>query len=153
MSQVGCDGAIVTTLNELDLSGVDVLKDSLGALAARLAAHDATDRLGRDDLVETGVWQWGLRADVIALVEGYLGLPARYCEPEVRRERADGREDTVRQWHRDPEDHRMFKMLIWLDDVGPAGGAFEWLPRPYTEAATAGSTTWPGSWARTKWNV
>ena len=138
VSQVGHDGAIVTTLNELDLSGIDALKDSLGALAARLAAQSATDRLGRDGLVETGVWQWGLRADVLALVEGYLGLPARYCEPEVRRERADGREDTVRQWHRDPEDHRMFKMLIWLDDVGPAGGAFEWLPRPYTEPATRG---------------
>jgi hypothetical protein len=62
-----------------------------------------------------------------------LGLPTQYCEPEVRRERANGREDTVRQWHVDPEDHRMFKVIIWLDDVSLAGGAFEWLPRRYTD--------------------
>jgi hypothetical protein len=87
-------------------------------------------------LIETGAWQWGVRTDVLALVENYLGLPALYCEPEVRREPANGREDTVRQWHQDPEDHRMFKVIIWLNDVSPAGGAFEWLPRTYTEEAT-----------------
>jgi len=35
-----------------------------------------------------------------------------------------------------PEDHRMFKIIIWLNDVSPAGGAFEWLPRPRTQEAT-----------------
>jgi hypothetical protein len=133
VSQLRREGAIVTTLDELGLSGTDALKESLATLATRLAAHTGSDRLGRDDLVETGAWQWGLRTDVLALVENYLGLPAQYCEPEVRRERANGRLDTVRQWHVDPEDHRMFKVIIWLDDVSPDGGAFEWLPRRYTE--------------------
>jgi hypothetical protein len=127
------EGAIVTTLDELGLSGTDALKESLGALATRLAAHMGSDRLGRDDLLETGAWQCWLRPDVLALVENYLGLPAQYCEPKVRRERANGREDTVRQWHVDPEDHRMIKVIIWLNDVSPAGGAFEWLPRRYTD--------------------
>jgi hypothetical protein len=133
VSRLRREGAIVTTLDDLGLSGIDALKESLGTLASRLAAHTGSDRLGRDDLVETGAWQWGLRTDVLALVENYLGLPAQYCEPELRRERANGRVDTVRQWHVDPEDHRMFKVIIWLDDVSPAGGAFEWLPRRYTE--------------------
>jgi hypothetical protein len=136
VSRLRREGAIVTTLDEFDLSSTDALKESLGILAARLAAQTGSDRLGRDDLVETGVWQWGLRTDVLALVENYLGLPAQYCEPEVRREPANGRYSTVRQWHRDPEDHRMFKIIIWLQDVSPAGGAFEWLPRSHTEAVT-----------------
>jgi hypothetical protein len=136
VSQLRRDGAIVTTLDELGLSGIDDLKASLATLAARLGAQHGSDRLSRDDVVETGAWRWGLQSDVLALVEGYLGLPALYCEPEVRRERANGRRDTVRQWHVDPEDHRMFKMIVWLHDVSPAGGAFEWLPRSYTEAAT-----------------
>jgi hypothetical protein len=135
VSQLRREGAIVTTLDELGLSGIDALKESLSTLAARLAAHTGSDSLGRDDLVETGAWQWGVRTDVLALVENYLGLPAQYCEPEVRRERANGLESTVRQWHIDPEDHRMFKVIIWLHDVSPVGGAFEWLPRSSTEAA------------------
>ena len=136
VSRLRREGAIVTTLDELGLSGIQALKESLSTLAARLADHQASDRLGRDDLIETGAWQWGLQTDVLALVENYLGLPALYCEPEVRREPANGRQDTVRQWHRDPEDHRMFKIIIWLNDVSPAGGAFEWLPRPRTQEAT-----------------
>jgi len=136
VSRLRREGAIVTTLDELGLSGIQALKESLSTLAARLADHHASDRLGRDDLIETGAWQWGLQTDVLALVENYLGLPALYCEPEVRREPANGRQDTVRQWHRDPEDHRMFKIIIWLNDVSPAGGAFEWLPRPRTQEAT-----------------
>jgi hypothetical protein len=135
VSRLRGEGAIVTTLDELGLSDTDTLKESLGNLATRLVDHTGSDRLGRDDLLETGAWQWGLRTDVLALVENYLGLPAQYCEPEVRRERANGRVDTVRQWHVDPEDHRMFKVIIWLDDVSPAGGAFEWLPRRYTAEA------------------
>jgi hypothetical protein len=51
----------------------------------------------------------------------------------VRRESADGRCYGARQWHRDIEDHRMFKILIWLDDVGPGDGAFEWIPSWLTE--------------------
>jgi len=136
VSRLRREGAIVTTLDELGLSGIQALKESLSTLAARLADHHASDRLGRDDLIETGAWQWGLQTDVLALVENYLGLPALYCEPEVRREPANGRQDTVRQWHRDPEDHRMFKIIIWLNDVSPAGGAFEWVPRPRTQEAT-----------------
>jgi hypothetical protein len=136
LTQVRREGAVVTTLDELGLSGVDTLKESLGTLAARLAVHHESDKLSRDDLVEAGVWQWGVQTDVLALVENYLGLPALYCEPELRREPANGRRDTVRQWHRDPEDHRMFKIIIWLEDVSPDGGAFEWLPRPHTEEAT-----------------
>jgi hypothetical protein len=136
VSRLRREGAIVTTLDDLCLSGIDALKESLGTLAARLAAQEGSDELSRDDLVETAAWQWGLRTDVLALVENYLGLPALYCEPQVRRERVNGRRDTVRQWHIDPEDHRMFKIIAWLNDVSPAGGAFEWLPRPYTEAAT-----------------
>jgi hypothetical protein len=136
VSQLRREGAIVTKLDELGLSGVDALKESLGTLAARLADQRGSDELSRDDLLEAGAWQWGLRTDVLALVENYLGLPALYCEPQVRREPANGRGDTVRQWHRDPEDHRMFKMIMWLNDVSPAGGAFEWLPRPHTEEAT-----------------
>src|SRR6516165_5068544 len=73
VSRLRREGAIVTTLDELGLSGIQALKESLSTLAARLADHHASDRLGRDDLIETGAWQWGLQTDVLALVENYLG--------------------------------------------------------------------------------
>jgi hypothetical protein len=87
-----------------------------------------------EHLGEIEMWQWGLREDVLDLAEGYLRLPAWYHGAELRRERADGRQDDVRQWHRDIEDHRMFKILVWVDDVAPMDGAFAWIPRDLTDS-------------------
>ncbi len=141
LNDVTVTGVAITSLDTIGLSDVEPLKASLGRLAAGLEAQPSTDqstlRSSRAELLdEMEVWRWGLREDVLDLVEGYLGLPARYFGPEVRRELADGRQDAARGWHRDIEDHRVFKVLVWIDDVGPMDGAFEWVPRDLTGATT-----------------
>ena len=70
------------------------------------------------------------------MVENYLGLPARYAGAGVRCERATGEAVGVRQWHRDVEDHRMLKLLVWLNDVDDEGGPFEYVDRAHTPALT-----------------
>lgn len=141
LSEVANTGVALTSLDTLGLSGTETLKESLARLAPRLDAHPSTEIsctwATRPELLdEIDLWHWGLREDVLDLVEGYLKLPARYDGPEVRRELADGRQAEVRQWHRDIEDHRVFKLLVWIDDVGPKDGAFEWIPRNLTDATT-----------------
>jgi hypothetical protein len=140
LNDVAVSGASITSLDALGLSGIDSMKESAARLGASLEADSSTGSPLRSDwselLDEIEMWQWGLREDVLDLAEAYLGLPAWYFGAEVRRERVDGRQDDVRQWHRDTEDQRMFKVLVWLDDVGPMDGAFEWIPRDLTDSTT-----------------
>jgi hypothetical protein len=138
LNEVAASGVAITTLDALGLSGIDSLKESASRLAAGLKADTSSDSgllsSWAELLDEIEMWQWGLREDVLDLAEGYLGLPAWYYGAQVRRERANGQQDTVRQWHRDIEDHRMFKVLVWIDDVAPMDGAFAWIPRDLTDS-------------------
>lgn len=74
------------------------------------------------------LYEWGLTEENLDLAERYLGLPASFLGASVRRERADGPANyPTRQWHKDIEDRRMLKVIIYLSDVGSGGGAFEYL--------------------------
>jgi hypothetical protein len=131
-------GAAVTTVDDLGLRGTEEMKAGAAALVARLerpagAAGDTVTAPQRAVLEEPAVWQWGLDGQLLDLVERYLGLPARYLGASVRRERATGVASGVRQWHRDIEDHRMLKVLLWLNDVDVDGGPFEYVDRSHTE--------------------
>jgi hypothetical protein len=131
------DGACLSSLDELAFPGTAQLKDGLGRLTASLASRAAgggdTTRPPLDAiLAESCVWQWGLNEDLLDMAEAYLGLPARYYGADLRLERATGRAAGVRQWHRDVEDHRMFKILLWLNDVETDGGPFEYVFRTHT---------------------
>lgn len=142
LEDIACNGVAITDLDTLGLSGTASLKQPLERLAADLGARVPSTQpyplcASRAELLEEiGVWQWGLREDVLDLVEGYLQLPARYYGPEVRREVADGQQKAIRHWHLDAEDHRVLRMLVWIYEVGPEGGAFEWIPRDRTSAIT-----------------
>jgi hypothetical protein len=78
------------------------------------------------------IYMWGLSPELLDLVENHIGLPIRYHGADLRREIADGKLNDVRQWHIDAEDHRMFKIILYLNDVQPGGGPFQYLPRALT---------------------
>jgi hypothetical protein len=138
LAAVRDEGAVVTSLDELAFGQIGQLKAGLGrlkeSLAGRPAAGDTVRPPLGEILGESDVWQWGLGEDVLDMAEAYLGLPARYYGADLRLERATGRTVGVRQWHRDVEDHRMFKILVWLNDVDVDGGPFEYVPRAHTDA-------------------
>ncbi|MGX5653835.1 hypothetical protein ACWKWC_03595 [Geodermatophilus nigrescens] len=132
------DGVCVTSLDRLAVTGTARLQVGLAALAERLAGRPRTgpdsSRPSLDEvLAEPGVWQWGLQHELLDLVEAHLGLPVRYHGADLRREDATARTIGVRQWHRDQEDHRMFKVLVWLNDVDLDGGPFEYVSRRHTD--------------------
>ena len=131
----------ITSLDALGLPGTEELKAGLLALNAdleRMPSADAdTTRPPLDDVLRSSaVIQWGLGEELLDLVENYLGLPARYYGADVRRECPTARAVGVRQWHRDVEDHRMFKILIWLNDVDAGGGPFEYVSHRHTDPLT-----------------
>jgi hypothetical protein len=141
LDEVRARGASTASLDALDLPGTAELKSAVQALMTEFAPGVGCDqdsvRFSRQRLHEQpAVWQWGLSEPLLDMVENYLGLPARYVGPAVRCERATGETVGVRQWHRDIEDRRMLKLLIWLNDVDDQGGPFEFVERAHTEDLT-----------------
>lgn len=138
IEEVEANGVAVSSLDELGIPGTDRLKGVLDGLRASLAARDpdgasALKPTHEELLADAELWRWGLQPELLDLVEAYIGLPITYYGAAVYREVADGRSEGTRQWHRDIEDHKVFKILIWLDDVSPRGGAFEYVPRPLSD--------------------
>jgi len=135
------DGATVTMLERLGMRETGALQRALTDLVARLADRPRDGRNTirpsvRELFADTGVWRWGLQEELLDLVENYIGLPLMYQGADVRCEVANGQVSGVRQWHCDVEDHRQFKIIVWLADVDPGGGPFEYIDRDTTAAAS-----------------
>jgi hypothetical protein len=131
------EGTYVTPVDALRLPGTgemlaacDELADELratpldGQNAPRLPIHRLMDF--------PEIYLWGLDRRLLEFIENYVGLPIRYHGADLRREVADGKLNDVRQWHVDAEDWRMFKIILYLNDVQPGGGPFQYLPRALT---------------------
>lgn len=140
IERVETTGVAVSSLDELGIPGTEQVKVILEGLKASLAARDpqgasALKPAHEELLGDVALWRWGLEQQLLDLVENYIGLPVTYYGAAVYREVADGLTEGTRQWHRDIEDHKVFKILVWIDDVGPRGGATEFVPKPMSDLA------------------
>ena len=134
------EAVAVTSLAALGVSDTSSARQTLQSLADRLAATDpgrySAIRPKHEELLENPeLWRLGLDHRLLDIAENYIGLPVRYYGAAMYREVADGRVEGTRQWHRDIEDHRVFKILVWLNDVGPNGGAFQYIPKRQSDTA------------------
>lgn len=137
------EAVAVTSLSALGVSETSTARKTMERLADQLAATDPAGesaiRPEHDELLQDpGLWRLGLDNRLHDIAENYIGLPVRYYGAAIYREVADGRVEGTRQWHRDIEDHRVPKVLVWLNDVGPNGGAFQYIPKRQSDAAVKG---------------
>ncbi|MFC7402356.1 hypothetical protein [Citricoccus sp. GCM10030269] len=141
------DGVLITSLEQLGIPDTDSLRTTLEELVDSLSrvspselspSEASTVRPSLDELLaDPTLWQWGLQDRLLDLVENYLGVPARYYGADVRREVSNNETVGVRQWHRDAEDRRTVKILIWLNDVDDDGGPYAYIPLAETLHAVA----------------
>lgn len=127
------DGVCIGPLDDLVIPTTHALKAALdraaGPLASAPPGGQSTVRPSLDALLaDLSLWQWGLQDRLLDIVENYLGVPARYYGADVRREVANSQTVGVRQWHRDAEDRRTVKILVWLNDVDEQGGPYAFVP-------------------------
>ena len=149
VSSLERDGVYATTLDALSLPASCTLLANGTAISNRMIAESAAMREHRPittasagDLLDfPQLFQWGLDAGLLDLVESYLGGPCAYDGLEAYYSRPDGRETSTRLWHRDREDTRMVKVAIYLNDVDTAGGPFEVL-HPIFQAALEPKLSW-----------
>jgi hypothetical protein len=140
LDELRSEGVAKTSLDALGLANIDSVKRALEKLVSTLgqtdAGADSSIKPTPEDLLEDrSLWQCGLDPRLLAMAENYIGLPVRYYGAAVFRSIADGKTVGTRQWHRDIEDHRMMKMLVWLNDVSPSGGALEYIPKRRSQEA------------------
>lgn len=72
---------------------------------------------------------WGQEFRLLNIVENYIGLPIAFQGVHLRRDFANLSPVTTEFWHRDLEDRRMLKAIIYLTDVEEKDGPFEYIPK------------------------
>lgn len=80
----------------------------------------------------TAIYLWGMEKRLLNLITHYIRQPIAYLSVNLRRDLANGQQLGSRVWHRDREDYRMLKVIIYLNDTDAEGGAFEYLPKALT---------------------
>jgi hypothetical protein len=130
------DGVFVSSLEELG-AGTELLP----ALDRLFAANAGTSAHAKDYVVHVpdsaidaapAVLAWGLGEDILALCANYIGLPVAYRGVSVRRDIANGEWTGTRLWHRDSEDNRILKLIVYVNDVDAATGPFECVPKRFS---------------------
>ena len=131
-------GLVRVSLDDLGVPDTDAIKKSalawVDVLAARTPGSESGMSLTHAEIVDDlAIWRWGLSDRLLDLAERHIGLPVTYHGAFANRQLADGLTVGTRQWHRDIEDRRMLKILVWLNDVDVAGGPFTYVPAPESD--------------------
>jgi hypothetical protein len=71
----------------------------------------------------------GLNPSIVDLAAHYFGLPVAYHGVALRQSLVNGNQVGPRLWHMDSEDFHVLRVVIYLCDVTPGGGPFEYVPR------------------------
>lgn len=139
------NGVHVTSVEQLFRSASKDLMDVLTKAAADLEVSDSGNmpdylqkKTSSFDMISSAliskypeIFFLGLSEKILSLVETYIGMPAAYHGVALRRSLTDGLQAGPRVWHKDAEDFRVFRMVIYLNDVTDGGGPFEYIPRFY----------------------
>lgn len=139
------NGVHVTSVEQLFKGDSQAIMDVLAKAATDLEASDGDimpsylqKKTSSFDMIQSyllskypELFFLGLSEKILSLVETYIGMPAAYHGVALRRSLTDGVQAGPRVWHKDAEDFRVFRMVIYLNDVSNGGGPFEYIPRFY----------------------
>ncbi|MEL7035748.1 MAG: hypothetical protein AAFO04_09060 [Cyanobacteria bacterium J06592_8] len=139
-------GVSITSLDQLSIPSTSAMIEAAEKLIQDFPTLSNQDTFEISPYVPTiphsylvqhylAIFLWGLEEQLLNIIENYIGLPIRYQGAEFRRGIANGKVVDVRRWHIDTEDHRMFKIILYLNDVNSDGGPFECLPKPLSTQA------------------
>lgn len=131
------EGVFRTSLEALSWCSGTTLLDETKEIVSRMQQEPYQDNYvihanSEQILAKPTIFLWGLEDSLLDLVENYLGVPVAYRGLLFQKDYADGQHTGTRLWHKDPEDHRLVKVLVYLNDVDDFGGPFEYIPRRFS---------------------
>jgi hypothetical protein len=136
VEELSANGGYVSSVGDLGIPETAEMLRAADELFATIAGRDA----GKGGFIasatpeEVGRYpaliRWGLNERLLEIVENYICMPVDYRGLTVRRDIAGGDQLETRLWHRDYEDFKIVKIIVYLNDVDRGGGAYEFIPRP-----------------------
>ena len=138
VSSLRQEGVYITSLNKLGLpytkrflKKMSVLHPHLYTLSNLNNWREGIPKFRK--FLHTEILLWGLGERLLDIIENYIGLPVMFHGVDLRRDAANAPLTDARYWHKDIDDERMIKVIVYLNNVGLTGGPFEYIPRSYTE--------------------
>ncbi|KYC42763.1 phytanoyl-CoA dioxygenase [Scytonema hofmannii PCC 7110] len=131
------EGVYVTSLEELKISSTStLLKTAHNYLSEMLSVNhsEKTERLPQiytmTDLSEFS--QWAQEKKLLSIIENYIGLPVAFHGVHLRKDFPNENQFGTLLWHKDSEDRRIVKIIVYLSDVEDRHGPFEYIPLSLT---------------------
>jgi hypothetical protein len=73
------------------------------------------------------LFDWGLNQRLLNIIENFIEMPVGYDGLRVFLNIANKKHSEAKTWHKDREDRKIIKILIYLNDVDKNDGPFEYL--------------------------
>ncbi|ADI64867.1 hypothetical protein [Trichormus azollae] len=129
------EGVYITSLEKLGLPSTAEMLDRANSYAAMMKSP--TNMQSRYELPQIYTvtdlpefFTWGIEERLQDIIENYIGLPIAFHGVHMRKDFPNQQQLQTLLWHKDAEDRRMIKVIIYLHNVTERHGAFEYIPLP-----------------------
>lgn len=129
------EGVYITSLDDLGLISTAKMLDSAKNYVAKMrsprsveSGYNLPQIYTVTDLQE--FFTWGIEKRLQNIIEHYICLPIAFHGVHLRKDFPNEQQSQTLLWHKDSEDRRMIKVIIYLQDVTEKHGAFEYIPLP-----------------------
>ncbi|AFY46344.1 hypothetical protein Nos7524_0429 [Nostoc sp. PCC 7524] len=131
------DGIYMTNLAELGLTSTSQLLSAAYRLLPTMGRSDyqITQENHPEIYTVTDIaefYNWGSETRLISIIENYIGLPVAFHGVHLRKDFPNENQFATLLWHRDIEDRRVLKVIVYLNDVDTEHGPFEYVPEAFT---------------------
>jgi hypothetical protein len=128
-------GVYITSLEDLGFSSTATMLATANSCTDRMvnprdihAGYKLPQIYTVTDLPE--FFNWGMESRLQNIIEHYIGLPIAFHGVHVRKDFPNEKQLETLLWHKDSEDRRMIKVIIYLNDVTEEHGPFEYIRLP-----------------------
>ncbi len=127
------EGIHITNLTELGLNSTSKLLSSAYNLLPSMGTtnYSSSTQNPPEIYIVTDIpsfYNWGKEQRLLNIVENYIGLPVAYHGVHLRKDFANIEQFQTLLWHKDIEDRRVIKIIVYLNDVEEKHGPFEYIP-------------------------
>ncbi|AFY41026.1 hypothetical protein [Nostoc sp. PCC 7107] len=139
VEKINHEGVAITSLDNLGIASNYQLLQTAKYLASEIKQDISSDdnqyviHASSQRIIEySEIFLWGLEQRLLNIIEHYLGLPVAYHGTYFRRDLANKLEKGSRLWHLDPEDRKVLKIIVYVNDVSENQGPFQYIPLSLT---------------------
>lgn len=126
------EGVYITNLEKLGLTSTPEMLEAAQEQLSQMSANSNSHFSKLPQIYTVTELQqfanWAIETRLMKIVENYLGLPVTFQGVHLRKDLPNADQFGTLLWHKDSEDRKMVKIIIYLNDVDEAHGPFEYIP-------------------------